>query len=183
MKSLATWLATLCQKYAAGLLAGLALSLATAAPASAQDIPPPKTLTHPQGWSKCAGEGGWCNFFGGVRDVAYGANGKFIYLLGVQDNVLCNNGNFWDNDPAQGFTKSCYVSVGRSRFATATVCAAESGMCNFTGSATIWFGSEGQFVSRRYDSPDSQKNSVYCDKGVFGSDPNRGLAKYCMVTP
>lgn len=178
----ATGLAASCQKLLAGLFAILVLSLAFAAPASAQEIPPPKTLTYAQGWTKCASDGGWCNFFGGVRDVAYGANGKYIYLLGVQDNTLCNQANFWDADPAHGIAKSCYVSNGRSRLANARVCASENGMCTFTGSATVWFGSAGQFIPRQVVSADGQSNTVHCHLNVFG-DPNRGLLKYCMATP
>jgi hypothetical protein len=172
-----------CHKALAALLAGLALSLAAAGAASAQDIPPPKTLTYKEGWTRCTGENGWCQFYGGIRDVAYGANGRYIYLLAVQDNVYCNNGNFWDNDPIRGVTKACWVSNGKSRLATAQVCAAEGGTCNITGSGTVWYGGAGQFVPRQVDVTDAnQVTAVGCNSGVFG-DPNRGQPKYCLVTP
>ena len=76
-------------------------------PALAQETPPPTTLTYPKGWTKCADEGGPCWFLGDVRDVAFGGNGKFVYLLAVQDSVACNRDEFWDNDPSRGNKKSC----------------------------------------------------------------------------
>jgi hypothetical protein len=144
---------------------------------------PPKTLTYSQGWSQCASEGNYCWFPGTVRDVAYGANGGYIYLLAVKDNVKCTNGEFWDNDPKPGVSKSCYVYNGPSRLAQSEMCAAENGSCSVTGSRTVWFGANGQFVPKNISQDDTAITSVACTKGNFGSDPNRGLPKYCLKTP
>jgi len=144
---------------------------------------PPKTLTYSQGWSQCASEGNYCWFPGTVRDVAYGANGGYIYLLAMKDNVKCTNGEFWDNDPKPGVSKSCYVYNGPSRLAQSVTCAAENGNCAVTGSRTVWFGADGQFVPKNISQDDSASTTVACTKANFGSDPNRGRPKYCLITP
>lgn len=144
---------------------------------------PPKTLTYSQGWTQCAAEGQNCWFPGTVRDVAYGANGGYIYLLAVKDSVKCTNGDFWDNDPKPGVPKTCYVYNGPSRLARSEMCAPENGNCVVTGSRTVWFGADGQFVPKNISQDETATTSVACTKGNFGSDPNRGLPKYCLRTP
>lgn len=144
---------------------------------------PPKNLTYSQGWTSCAKEGDWCEFYGGIKDVAYGANGRYIYLLGVQDNVMCSNGEFWESDPIKGVSKQCYYSTGPSRLARATICSGEFANCSVTGTATIWFGGNGQFVPKNITAADGVTTTVACTSTAFGSDPNQGQRKYCLVTP
>ena len=144
---------------------------------------PPKTLTYPLGWSQCATEGQTCWFAGTVRDVAYGANGGYIYLLAVKDSVKCTNGEFWDNDPKPGISKSCYVYNGSSRLAKSEMCAGENGNCFVTGSRTVWFGSSGQFIPKNISQDESASTTIACTNASFGSDPNQGLPKYCVKTP
>lgn len=170
------------QNSLAALFAGLVLLMATMAPAAAQNGPPPKSLMYPQGWTECAQENGWCNFYGGIRDVAYGAQGQFVYLLSVSDNLMCGIGQFWNDDPAPGVRKTCWVSNGKSRFATAAVCAAENGTCNVTGSGTVWFGGSGQFFPKTISAAEGQTTAVGCNNSVFG-DPASGKIKYCVFTP
>jgi hypothetical protein len=57
-------------------------------------------------WTRCANEGGNCRV-GGVRSVAYGAQGKWVYLR-VNGSVACNNSSF-RQDPAPGLPKSCFA--------------------------------------------------------------------------
>ncbi len=68
--------------------------------------PPPSTQGAPAGYTLCAQENQRCNF-SGQRDVAYGANGKFIFKPGLQNGVDCNNGVF--GDPIFGTVKACYI--------------------------------------------------------------------------
>jgi hypothetical protein len=58
------------------------------------------------GYTLCASENGRCNFPGN-GDVAYGANGKFVYRNGVSTGIDCNNATF--GDPIYGTVKSCFV--------------------------------------------------------------------------
>jgi hypothetical protein len=181
MNSCANQLAKRIQKLLVGLFS-TALTLSVfISPALAQETPPPTTLTYPKGWTKCADEGGPCWFLGDVRDVAFGGNGNFVYLLAVQDSVACNRDEFWDNDPSKGNKKSCWYSNFRSRMRTGTVCAAEGQTCTVTGNGTIWFGGGGQFYSKQITAPANQQTSVFCHRNVFG-DPHQKVGKYCIFT-
>lgn len=51
----------------------------------------------PKGYTKCAVEGGTCSF-GGARQVAYGAQGKYAYGI-YQGSVGCTLANFGGVDP------------------------------------------------------------------------------------
>lgn len=144
---------------------------------------PPRTLTYSQGWGLCATEGNNCWFPGLVRDVAYGANGGYIYLLGLKDVAKCTNGEFWDNDPKPGVSKSCYVYNGPSRLVNSKMCAAENGTCTVVGPRTVWYGSNGQFTPKVITQEDTATTSVPCNNSNFGGDPNQGLAKFCVTTP
>jgi hypothetical protein len=181
MNSCAKSFAKRLQKLLIAALPVAFMSVALTAPALAQEIPPPTTLTYPKGWTKCADEGNPCWFLGDVRDVAFGGDGKFVYLLAVQDNVVCNRDEFWDNDPSRGNKKSCWYSNFRSRLRTGTVCAAEGQTCTVTGNGTIWFGGGGQFHTKQVTAAPNQQTSVYCHRNVFG-DPHQKVGKYCIFT-
>lgn len=181
MQSCAKRLAKLIHKVSLMVSAAVVLPMAFMSTAAAQETPPPTTLTYPKGWTKCADEGSACWFLGDVRDVAFGANGQFVYLLAVQDSVHCGRDEFWDNDPSKGQKKSCWYSNFRSRMRTGTVCAAEGGNCTVTGNGTIWFGGGGQFYSKQITAADNQQTTVYCHRNVFG-DPHQKVAKYCIFT-
>jgi len=60
----------------------------------------------PPGYTFCAWEDERCSF-GGVADVAYGANGQFAYRSGVSGGIDCNNGVF--GDPRPGVRKACFA--------------------------------------------------------------------------
>ncbi|TWG95817.1 hypothetical protein L614_000800001930 [Ochrobactrum sp. J50] len=56
-------------------------------------------------WSRCAKEGGFCDFYGRKR-VRYGAEGRFTEGV-FRNGVRCDNRTF--GDPARGKSKTCYV--------------------------------------------------------------------------
>ena len=62
--------------------------------------------TPPSGYTFCAWEDERCRF-GGTADMAYGANGTFVYRTGVRNGIDCNNGVF--GDPLPGVRKACYI--------------------------------------------------------------------------
>ncbi|MBL8522757.1 MAG: hypothetical protein JNN20_03610 [Betaproteobacteria bacterium] len=57
-------------------------------------------------WSRCANESGVCRV-NGVRSVAYGAQGKWVYRT-VENGVNCTNAGF-GRDPIPGVAKACFV--------------------------------------------------------------------------
>ena len=61
----------------------------------------------PAGYAHCSDEKHRCNF-GGTKDVAYGAHGKFFYMRRVRGGIDCNNGIF--GDPISNVFKACYIS-------------------------------------------------------------------------
>ncbi|GIW91560.1 MAG: hypothetical protein KatS3mg109_1992 [Pirellulaceae bacterium] len=65
----------------------------------------------PSGYTFCAWENERCSF-SGTADVAYGANGQFVYRQGVSGGIDCNNGVF--GDPIYGVRKACYVRQSSS---------------------------------------------------------------------
>ncbi|MBF0611048.1 MAG: hypothetical protein G8345_04780 [Magnetococcales bacterium] len=72
-----------------------------------QERPQPAANRTPAGYDTlCARENEWCTFKG-VRDVAYGANGRFSYLEGVKNGIECSNNEF--DDPAPNMVKSCFI--------------------------------------------------------------------------
>ena len=127
-------------------------------------------------WSKCADEGGRCNF-NGVRTVRYGANDRFV-TREFKNGVDCGNVVF--GDPIPGFSKSCEVASTGATPAPApgapiwSKCADEGGRCNFNGVRTVRYGANDRFVTREF------KNGVDCGNPVFG-DPSPGMSKYCEV--
>jgi hypothetical protein len=48
----------------------------------------------PEGYAFCAGENGTCSF-SGTQNVAYGANGEFVFKT-VANGIACNNATFGD---------------------------------------------------------------------------------------
>ncbi len=62
-------------------------------------------------WTRCAGEGETC-ILNGSTDVAYGANGYFLYqTVDIRTNsIRCTNSVFW-GDPIFGTAKACYKKV------------------------------------------------------------------------
>jgi endoglucanase len=63
------------------------------------------TPTGPAGYTFCANENGSC-YFTNQKKVAYGANGKFVYL-NLTNGAACNNTTF--GDPNYGTVKACFI--------------------------------------------------------------------------
>jgi hypothetical protein len=125
--------------------------------------PPPPSLGPadlPDGYTRCAGEGGQCTFTG-TRMVAYGA-GTYAYRTATA-NTACTNTAFL-GDPAPNILKSCYVAPlgGPAGY---TACAAENGTCSFTGyGRNIAYGANGAFNAQ------VRSTSTACTNNQFG-DP------------
>ncbi|MBK4737571.1 right-handed parallel beta-helix repeat-containing protein [Noviherbaspirillum pedocola] len=131
-------------------------------------------------WVPCANEWGVCNF-SGTRQVRFGVNGQYVYKT-VTGPVSCTNDVF--GDPAVGYAKNCAYAVVTSSLSSETptananwtFCANEWASCNFTGSAQVRFGANGQYVYKTVTGP------VSCTNDVFG-DPAVGVAKNCSYAP
>lgn len=131
-------------------------------------------------WVKCANEGGVCNF-SGTRQVRYGADGRYVTRRAT-NGVECSNRLF--GDPIPGERKACYVSRdsgGQGGWGQPggdgdrwVRCASEGGVCNFSGTAQIRYGTDGRFVTRR------ATDGVRCNNNVFG-DPAPGEVKACYM--
>jgi hypothetical protein len=63
------------------------------------------------GWTFCANENEECTF-SGLKDVRYGADGQYYYLLNQTSPVMCDNDTF-GGDPIEGVAKHCdYADAG-----------------------------------------------------------------------
>jgi TPR repeat protein len=60
------------------------------------------------GYSFCSDEGKTCAF-AGMRNVAFGANGRFYYESSLAGSIVCDGARF--GDPIQGVAKACYISA------------------------------------------------------------------------
>jgi len=62
----------------------------------------------PSGYTFCVPEGQTCAI-NGTADIAFGADGKFHYKIGVTGNIPCTDAEF--GDPDVGVEKACYVKT------------------------------------------------------------------------
>jgi TPR repeat protein len=60
------------------------------------------------GYNFCSDEGKTCAF-AGMRNVAFGANGRFYYGISVAGSIVCDGARF--GDPIPGVVKACYISA------------------------------------------------------------------------
>ncbi|UTY57400.1 M12 family metallo-peptidase [Massilia sp. erpn] len=120
-----------------------------------------------QAYTRCADEHQTCTV-SGTRNIAYGANGKFVYRT-VTGSFVCDNSTF--GDPLPGTPKACYA--GKIGYA---YCTAEHQNCTFAGTQSITYGAGTKFAHKLV------ANSVMCDNGSFG-DPNPGVVKACYSGP
>ena len=120
-------------------------------------------------WTFCAPEGGVCTFTG-TTEVRYGADGAFVYKF-FTDGTGCNNSVF--GDPAFGTRKSCAIRIVPTPTEW-TVCAAEGGVCAFTGTMEVRYGADGVYVYQ------TLANGTPCTNAVFG-DPIYGTVKACAI--
>jgi hypothetical protein len=122
----------------------------------------------PQGYGFCSSENGTC-VFNGAANVAYGANGSFIFRT-FADGAPCNNGVF-GSDPAPGVAKACFLPGPQGN----APCSAENGTCPFSGTATVAYGASGNFISHSFT------DGTVCSNEAFGSDPAPGIGKACFL--
>ncbi len=124
-------------------------------------------------WTRCASEGQHCTFTG-QRDVRYGTATTYVTRT-LTDGTNCSNAVF--GDPVVGTVKSCWFGVNSVPFDSSawTVCAAEHGVCSFTASRRVRYGTPSQSVTLTFTA------QTPCTNGVFG-DPAPGIVKTCWYS-
>jgi len=124
----------------------------------------------PAGYTYCAGENGSYTFSQAV-DLAYGANGAFVYKTGVAAGTITfNNATF--GDPISGVAKAGYYKI--SAFvgpAGYSYCAAENGSYSFSQTVDVAYGANGAF-NYKY----GVSGAVAFTNSNFG-DPISGVVK------
>ena len=115
-------------------------------------------------------------------NIAYGANGTFVYLYNQTSSVGCSNDAF-GSDPAYGIAKKCFVQkvittpiVDYNPPAGYSVAVNEWGTVIVTGKMNIAYGANGTFTYLY-----NQTSNVACTNDAFGKDPITGIAKKCFV--
>jgi len=123
----------------------------------------------PAGYTWCAGENGSYTFSQTV-DVAYGANGTFVYKTGVSGTIAFNNATF--GDPIVGVAKAGYYKVsGIAGPAGYTWCANENGSYTFNQTVDVAYGANGAFVYKS-----GVSGTITFNNATFG-DPAYGVGK------
>jgi hypothetical protein len=122
---------------------------------------------HAMDFFPCATEGGTC-VAQGIKYLAYGANGSFLYRTSFSfSNMPCNNSSF-GGDPAVGFTKTCY-------FANYELGVSEgSGWSSGGAPRDIAYGANGAFNFL------TMNGTFTCNNATFG-DPIPGATKACYA--
>ncbi|WP_446743383.1 RICIN domain-containing protein [Silvibacterium acidisoli] len=142
---------------------------------------PPTGSAPPSGYTLCASENNQCSF-SGTATVAFGADGRYLYG-NFTNGTSCTAATF-GNDPVYGVVKSCYIPTPNTTQAAPpgttvpsgyTFCAAENSQCSFTGTATVAFGANGQYLYQTFT------NGVACTTTAFGNDPDVGVVKACFI--
>ncbi len=126
--------------------------------------------TPPGDWTPCATENSSCAVTGS-QPLAFGANGAY-WTTKSNGTTNCALGTF-GVDPIFKVVKSCYSSSG-SPPGFGAQCAAENGVCTFTGTQTVAFGADGDFVYRTFT------GSAPCDNTAF-PDPIFKVVKACYL--
>ena len=130
------------------------------------------------GYTFCAGEYQNC-VLSGTMDVAYGAQGSYLFRSGMSGTIGCWNSTFGGADPAYGATKGCYVRPqGGGGPASFTYCASESQNCSPSGVVDVAYGAVGSFVFKS-----GVSGAFACALATFGSDPAYGWNKSCYTRP
>ncbi|MBN1411242.1 MAG: family 78 glycoside hydrolase catalytic domain [Spirochaetales bacterium] len=126
----------------------------------------------PPGFTLCASEGA-AYTLNGLCDVAYGANGNYLYLNGVTGSITFNNETF-GGDPVYGVAKSGYY-----RSTGYTWCANEDESFTLPGVCDVAYGANGSFFYLY-----GRSGTITFNNATFGGDPVYGVAKagYYKVT-
>ncbi len=142
----------------------------------------PGSGTGPAGYTRCAGEGGSC-LFNTVVDVAYGANGHFVYKPKWFGPVAFNLATF-GSDPAPNVLKSGYykpsditgTAVGPTGY---TRCAGEGVTFMFNSPVDVAYGAKGLFT---YKSA-VNGNFTFSPASFGGFDPAPNVVKSGWCKP
>jgi alpha-L-rhamnosidase len=126
----------------------------------------------PAGYTKCADEGSTCAITG-TQSIAFGANGIYSYTTSSSSSA-CTPAAL--GDPDYGAVKSCYVGPVVNGPTGAVLCAAENGLCSFSGTRTVEYGAGSTWTSKALN------GGTPCGNAVFG-DPAYGVVKSCFVLP
>ena len=129
-------------------------------------------LSGPAGYTTCAAENGTCSFTGYGRNIAYGANGAFIYRV-FSSSTPCTNSVF--GDPIGNVVKSCFIAPAGAPAGGWSQCAGEGGSCPAVSGQPVAYGAYGAF---RYA---NASGNVVCANASFGGDPIPGEAKACYT--
>lgn len=131
----------------------------------------------PSGYAFCSNEFQTC-VLSGTMDVAYGANGNFVYKTNQTGNCPCNNTNF-GSDPAPGVSKKCYTKASVSQNGGPlgyTYAANENTSFALNGYMDIAYGANGSFYYKY-----KQRGNCDCNSNNFGGDPAPMVSKKCYV--
>ena len=82
--------------------------------------------------------------FTGPTEVRYGANGAYVYQT-LTDGTACTNDVF--GDPLYGTGK--HAPSASPAETDWTFCAAEGGLCAFTGTIAVRYGANGAYATGR----------------------------------
>lgn len=126
----------------------------------------------PGGFATCAAEGASCAV-SAPRTAAFGANGIYTYAA-VNASFTCGATTFPDAD--YGFVKSCALGPLVAAPLNGAFCAAEDGLCSFSGVRTVAYGTATAYKTR------SIGGGTPCTNAVF-TDPAPGTAKSCFILP
>jgi hypothetical protein len=129
----------------------------------------------PTGYSACAVEGSSCSL-PALSDVAFGANGSFLFAYGANYFISCSNAAF-GSDPAPGVQKTCYAKPDVAP-AGYVFCAAEGQTCSPPVPATVAFGATGTYLYQSLSA-----GGISCTNARFRNDPVPGVPKDCYFEP
>jgi len=131
------------------------------------------------GYTFCGSEYASCAL-SGTMDMAYGAQGSYVFKSSLSGTVACGNGTF-GSDPAYGSTKNCYTRPHSTGGGPAgfTYCAGEGGTCSATGDVDVAYGA----AAGTYIVKSGVVGSIGCNTTAFGGDPAYGWSKGCYTRP
>ena len=138
--------------------------------ASAVATDPAPALNDLSTYTWCAAEG-QSFALSAPCDVAYGANGQFVFKAAQCGTVAFNNATF--DDPIQGVAKAGYYrfAFGLQDISTYTKCASENQSFTLPRMCDVAYGANGKFVFKP-----AQDGTVVFNNATFG-DPIGGVVK------
>lgn len=108
-----------------------------------------------------------------MQPIAFGANGSYWY--GTSNGTTTCDDDTLGVDPVYLVAKNCYTRTGPPPGYPVT-CAAENATCAISGTRTIAYGADGDFV---YQTVTGQ---TPCTNAAFGADPLPNAPKACYLT-